>query len=168
MTRRKITLDLYDQTTELDVSSLSYGVVSMLVLIAYDYNNIKGINLYFRLINVAKYYELKNLDNTNLTGDLEQAEFNITEMQDALNFINDDLIPHLNSENRDIYEIYGGKSQIEERIKQAEEDGEFSFHLDLDDIVDVDSDILIYYLNCIKLVLSESIRINKPYYCMIT
>lgn len=161
----------FDESAQADPDyvQLTNHMFECLALMAYDYDNIKGIeNFYLRCVNNSQYYGLKNLTwNNTLTENI--CYFDTTQIQDSIDFLEDELIPHLYNLNKNsTIKIYGSRENIINKVDQNYRDNKwFLFLSDRPDDylgdLDFEPEVLARYLEIIVKIFKESIRLNIPY-----
>jgi hypothetical protein len=119
---------MYLKTNDEITLKLAIDVTAIGILLYYakelDFN--KGKNFYYRLLNEYSYKDDKNITPNPDTEDAQlYCYYDATEINDAIGFIENDLIPSLElipDQSMSLVEIYGG---IEGFIEEFESNKEF-------------------------------------------
>jgi hypothetical protein len=136
------------------------------LILAFDKDFDEAKNFYFRTLNDLRYHYYKGLDDTNADLDEATVNFNTAEIQQAINFIDNELVPLVENEERPFVRFYGNENKIYKRIdeinatsgfKISYNGGEdFNFQYPHGQSV---------YLTFVQFsdVMKESLRLNIPY-----
>lgn len=92
---------------------IDFGTYALMVYYAKQINAGKAKQLFDATLSEWKYRVEHNLSTENLDG-LEdfEAHFVASELQTAISFIANDIIPALNIETKDLIEKYGGRDNF--------------------------------------------------------
>jgi hypothetical protein len=134
------------------------------LLLAFDKDFDEAKNLYLRTENDLRYHYSKGLDDTNASEDEATINFNTLEIQQAIDFIDNELIPLVENEERLFLRFYGNKNKIYRRIDSI--NAASVFHIPYNGGEDFDYPHgRSVYLTFVQLsdVMKESLRLNIPY-----
>jgi len=116
---RAIHFDVYfDNPSEFDMT-IDFGTYSLMVYYAKQLNYEKAKLLYDATLSEYYYRATYNKPLDDLT-DEYSSHFNSDEIQQVIDFIENDLIPELNNEKQDLIEKYGGREGFYDRFEKDE------------------------------------------------
>jgi hypothetical protein len=102
-----------------------------------------------------------DLPEGDLTSDDREAHFKVSEIQEAIIFLQNDLIPALSNERQDLLEQYGGISNF---IHLYDNTTPFLrlYGIFENDFSESDGESLAHYMGLLKMALQHSIAVNQP------
>ncbi|KOS04788.1 hypothetical protein AM493_01060 [Flavobacterium akiainvivens] len=100
---RIILLELGDEEIYFD-----FGTYGIMMFYAKQINSQKGKKLFDSLLSEYSYRVMYDLPLGNITYHNYLAHFVVSEIQEVINFLNDDVIISLNNENLNLLDQYGG------------------------------------------------------------
>jgi hypothetical protein len=92
------------------------GSVAVLIFYANNLNSIMGEKMVYSVLSESAYRFQKDLPESIYGSDNYSAHYGVSEMQELINFINNQLLPSLQSQQQDkdvVYDVYGGNSFID-------------------------------------------------------
>jgi len=146
---------------ENEALELGFGTYTMLMYYALTLNSVKGKKLFDATMTEWAYRVNYDLDLTGITSSDIGAHFVISDIQDAISFIDGDLINALESEKEDLLTKYGGKSNFEENVNSNE--GIIGFVGVADEYYIDDPESLIGIAEMLKDFLQVAVNLNKSY-----
>ena len=163
-TRRIIHFYAYrDDPDDLDME-ISFGTYVLMLYYAGQLNYQKAKLLYHATLSEYRYRINYDLPLGNLTDDDDGCHFDVTEFQQVIAFIENELIPELNKENQDLIEKYGGEDGFYNKFNQNSGFIEASIY---DEYYDSDPWEVAAVLTAFKSLLSNAILTNRLYRCFI-
>jgi hypothetical protein len=139
---------------------ISFGSFAICMYYAVQLNAAKAKKLFDATISEWKYRAEYELSTGSLTPDHTEAHFTVSEVQEVVSFLENDVVPALNAETQDILAQYGGKSNF---INLYYNNAEFlKFNgISENDFFDSDGETLAHYMNRLKLILQYSLSVNQ-------
>ncbi|WP_158728096.1 MULTISPECIES: hypothetical protein [unclassified Flavobacterium] len=137
--------------------------MSVLLYYAKNINDTLAGNFHYLLQDETVYKIRNNISIGNLNSfDDRPAYFNINEIQNCIQFINNQLVPSMQNESVNMWEKYGGFETMKNLINNAP-NNQWSFDLNINhDYVPEDMDYYIDMAIEIKELLQESLNLNTP------
>ncbi|WP_417942161.1 hypothetical protein [Flavobacterium sp. RS13.1] len=137
--------------------------MSVLLYYAKSINDTLAGNFYY-LLQKETVYKIRNnisIGNSNSFDDMH-AYFNINEIQNCIQFINNQLVPAMQNETISMWEKYGGFEIMKSLINNAP-DNHWSHDLSINhDYVPEDMEYYIDMVIEIKELLQESLNVSTP------
>ncbi|MFH6943591.1 hypothetical protein [Flavobacterium sp. FlaQc-50] len=137
------------------------GTFALCMYYAVQLDIVKAKKLFDATLSEWTYRVDYDLPEGNLTSDNQEAHFVVSEIQEAIAFIKDDLIPALNNEKQDLLNQYGGISNF---INLHDSTTTFLrfYGIFENDFSESDGESLAHYMGLLKTALQHSIYINQP------
>ncbi|GAA3734905.1 hypothetical protein GCM10022422_17270 [Flavobacterium ginsengisoli] len=144
------------------VEHFDFGTFSLCMYYATLINSLKAKKLFEATISEWKYRVEYDLPEDNFTSDDDIAHFQISEITEAIEFIEDILIPSLNNETKDILLKYGGKSNF---VKLYYNNAGFlKFNgITENEFFETKGESLAYHMNRLKIILQYSLDFSQPF-----
>lgn len=140
---------------------ISFGTFSLCMYYATQLNVTKAKKLLEATISEWSFRVEYELPKGGLTSDDEEAHFDPLEIQEAITFLEDDLIPALNNETQDLLVQYGGKSSFVNLYYDGPNFLKFN-GISENEFFDSDGETLSHYMNRLKIILQYSLSQNQP------
>lgn len=139
---------------------ISFGSFAICMYYATQLNASKAKKFFDATISEWKYRAEYELPVGSLSSDDTEAHFIVSEVQEVVTFLENDVIPALNAETQDVLVQYGGKSNF---INLYYNDAAFlKFNgISEDEFFDGDGETLADYMNRLKLILQYSLSVNQ-------
>ncbi|KQR67668.1 hypothetical protein [Pedobacter sp. Leaf176] len=102
---RAIIFDLNDKDLTID-----FGTYALIIYYAKQVNESKAMKLFDATSTEYRFRIRYNLPKVGFTEDNYDAHFIRSEIMESITFIDNELIPNLNSETEDLLKKYGGNS----------------------------------------------------------
>lgn len=136
--------------------------LSVLLFYSKNINNNIASKIFFSLRKKTMFDLHNNLETLSDPSDDLPAYFNISYLQDAISFINSQLIPAMQSETLDIWQKYGGFSSLKSQINNnLSNDWSSELYIQSDYV----PESFQYYINIaneIKTLFQKSLSLNTP------
>jgi hypothetical protein len=156
MKTRKIYFNLDDRNWDFD-----FGTYVLIMFYAKNLDADKAKMLYDSTLSESDYNVNYNLLSENLLDSDGDAHFVVAEIQQTITFINNELIPALNSEPEDLLVKYGGRHSFYELFYNDTAYFEVTC-IDLEEFYDSDPKQIAHLLNLFKNLLQYSLDTNLP------
>jgi len=154
---RAIIFDLNDKDLTID-----FGTYALIMYYAKQLNQSKAMKLFDATSTEYRFRIRYKLPTAGLTDDDYDAHFISSEIMESFMFIDNELIPNLNSETEDLLKKYGGKSGF--LAKYYNSPGFLSaLGLEEDEFYNDSPQDIIHYLMLLKEFMQYAIGENKAY-----
>jgi hypothetical protein len=166
--KKRLHLDFDVETPVDDIAELGgipYRNYLACLLLAYEIDVEEAKNLYLRTVTDYEYRKVKGLDTSASIGEEDSINFNTIEMQQAIDFIDNELIPLMENNTKTSFRLFGGRKGVISMIEKMNSTPDFDIYTTEDIYEDEEATALgIYYtLEHLSTVMNESIRLNIPY-----
>jgi hypothetical protein len=124
-------------------------------------NTSKAKKLFDATLSEWEYRFNYNLSEGDLTSSNREAHFVVSEIQESIVFLENDLIPALNNESQDLLKKY---KNIPNFINLYDSTTEFLrfYGVFENDFSESDGESLAHYMNLLRIALKYSLSVNQP------
>ena len=147
----------YDNNIEL----ISFGSFALCMYYATQLNIEKAKKMLEATMSEWNFRVEYDLSKEDLTSDNENAHFVVSEIQETIIFLENEVIPSLINETQDLLFKYGGKSNFVNLYYNSVEYLKFN-GINQNEYYDSDNKTLAHYMTRLKMILQHSISTNRP------